>query len=116
MKPLFLLFTTLMLVTGCSDIAKSRYNTYEQAKSDGLFQRGWLPDILPQSTTKIEVNNNLDLNISEGKFNVAKSDLIYFTKQLKSTEIKGQYYFSNGSDKWNFMIHDDGSVTYSSKK
>ena len=56
------LFSALALISGCSDAVSDEYSTYAQAKEERLFDRGWLPDILPKSTVKIEVNNDLDVN------------------------------------------------------
>jgi hypothetical protein len=33
-----------------------------------LFERGWLPDIVPDSSREITINNDLDLNLSKGEF------------------------------------------------
>ncbi|MDR6674576.1 hypothetical protein [Xanthomonas sp. 1678] len=38
------------------------------ARADRLFERGWLPDVLPTSTVRIRTSNNLDLNTSVGEF------------------------------------------------
>jgi len=39
------------------------------ARADRLFERGWLPDVLPPSTVRIRTSNNLDLSTSVGAFN-----------------------------------------------
>ncbi|WP_248386515.1 hypothetical protein [Vibrio sp. ED004] len=60
-----LLTSALMVLVGCSDQVTNEYSTYAEAKSDNLFDRAWLPDILPESTTSIEVTNDLDNNSFE---------------------------------------------------
>ena len=52
------------------DVVDSTYPTLESARRDHLFERGWLPDILPPSSVQIAVSNNLDLNTSRGSFEI----------------------------------------------
>ena len=56
----------LWLVPG--DVVERSYPTLESARRDRLFERGWLPDVLPPSSSRIAVSNNLDLNTSRGSF------------------------------------------------
>lgn len=55
----------MLLLSGCSDVATSHYETYDQAAREGLFDRGWLPDSIPSSSHDIRVSNNLDCWIGE---------------------------------------------------
>lgn len=57
-----------------SDIVTKRYASLVDARADQLFERGWLPDILPPSTHNIRTSNNLDLNVSTGEFSFASRD------------------------------------------
>ena len=57
-----------LLLVACSDVVTSHYPTVVEARRDGLFDRGWLPDVLPPSARDIEVSNNLDINTSVGEF------------------------------------------------
>ena len=57
-----------------SDVVTSRYASIAAARADNLFDRGWLPDILPPSANTIRTSNNLDLNTSEGEFSFAPPD------------------------------------------
>lgn len=92
----------------CSD-----YKNIIDARADKLFERGWLPDILPNSTTKIETINDLDLNTSSGSFIIPESDIEQFTKQLKFIKSNVYYYESYGSGHgWEFTITDDRKVSY----
>jgi hypothetical protein len=70
-------------MVGCSDSVTERYATIEDARKAGLFQRGWLPDALPSSARNIEARNDLDLNVSAGKFVVARSDVDSFAARLQ---------------------------------
>ena len=74
--PLFLLLFFDGTVT-------SKYKNYASAVEDRLFERGWLPTIIPTSSTSIVVVNDLDLNISEGEFSVLSEDLAHFQNKLK---------------------------------
>ena len=68
---------------GCAlDTVTSRYATLEEARADRLFERGWLPDVLPPSTTKIRTENELDLNLSEGEFSFEPAEASALFKQL----------------------------------
>ena len=44
-----------LLLCSC-DVVTSKYATLADARNDRLFERGWLPDILPPSTREISVN------------------------------------------------------------
>ena len=73
------LFCTLVGLVGLvlllpSDIVTSRYASIAAARADNLFDRGWLPDILPPSANTIRTSNNLDLNTSDGEFSFAPPD------------------------------------------
>ncbi|MEB3318108.1 MAG: hypothetical protein VKO39_08210 [Cyanobacteriota bacterium] len=57
-----------LLLTGCDERVNSHYTTYREAAKDQLFARGWLPEIIPASSTNITTRNDLDLNRSEGEF------------------------------------------------
>jgi hypothetical protein len=50
------------------DVVTNRYQTLQDAREDLLFERGWLPDILPASARSIRTSNNADINTSIGEF------------------------------------------------
>ncbi|WP_105062632.1 hypothetical protein [Photobacterium angustum] len=101
------------LLINFSDVVSSNYLTYHHAKNDNLFERGWLPDILPPSTFMISVNNNLDLNTSHGNFYLSKPDMNVFIDNLLITEDKDKYkYTDEYNSVWYFHINDNGKVTY----
>ncbi|MBY3788959.1 MULTISPECIES: hypothetical protein [Photobacterium] len=97
---------------GCSEAVTNKYVTYAQAKEDKLFERGWLPNILPESTTNIVVTNDLDSNRSMGEFIIEVSALPEFLEKVKLTGLSNQYRFVEGSNAWVFIVNDDGFVTY----
>lgn len=66
-----------------SDTVEREYATLAEARQDGLFDRGWLPDILPLSARDIRTNNNLDHNTSTGEFSFDPKDAPGFIAPLK---------------------------------
>ncbi|EHI9274367.1 hypothetical protein ACCH70_004605 [Vibrio vulnificus] len=110
MKARFLLL--LLVLTGCSDIVQSHYDNYQQAKADQLFERGWLPDVLPVSTTQIEVANDLDNNTSQGSFVIAEKEMGQFLSQLQPLETANQYRFESDNSVWIFTLNEAGKVSY----
>ncbi|HAS6249984.1 TPA: hypothetical protein RQL13_004797 [Vibrio vulnificus] len=110
MKARFLLL--LLVLAGCSDIVQSHYDNYQQAQADQLFERGWLPDVLPVSTTQIEVANDLDNNTSQGSFVIAEKEMAQFFSQLQPLETANQYRFESDNSVWIFTLEEAGKVSY----
>jgi PBP1b-binding outer membrane lipoprotein LpoB len=101
-----------LLLTGCSDTVKSDYPNYQSAIDNKLFIRGWLPKVLPTTTVNIHVSNDLDLNMSEGYFDIPVNDLAKFISSL-TKETNGEFNYLENSKKWVFTINDQtGRVTY----
>ncbi|HAS6347378.1 TPA: hypothetical protein I7241_05305 [Vibrio vulnificus] len=110
MKARFLLL--LLVLAGCSDIVQSHYDNYQQAQADQLFERGWLPDVLPVSTRQIEVANDLDNNTSQGSFVIAEKEMAQFLSQLQPLETENQYRFESDNSVWIFTLGEQGHVRY----
>ncbi|EHH2473738.1 hypothetical protein J7X08_004663 [Vibrio vulnificus] len=110
MKARFLLLP--LVLTGCSDIVQSHYDNYQQAQADQLFERGWLPDVLPVSTTQIEVANDLDNNTSQGSFVIVEKEVGQFLSQLQPLETANQYRFESDNSVWIFTLNEAGKVSY----
>ncbi|MCG6464903.1 hypothetical protein K6U37_13970 [Vibrio parahaemolyticus] len=108
----FLVSTLAMMIVGCSDNVTTEYSTYAEAKDDNLFERGWLPDILPTSTINIEVTNDLDQNTSVGEFFIEKSAVELFLDKVEQTEKVNEYRFIRDGHQWIFTMKRDGLVTY----
>ena len=70
-----------LTLLGC-DVVTNRYATLQDARADSLFQRGWLPDILPPSSHDIRTSNDLDLNFSSGEFYFSPKEFPDFTAVL----------------------------------
>ncbi|NVN80959.1 MULTISPECIES: hypothetical protein [unclassified Vibrio] len=111
-----LLLPILLLLSGCSDVVSDEYATYELAQQDHLFDRGWLPDILPSSTSQIEVNNDLDINTSEGSFVINEPQLSEFIANLTPTSSEGEYHFTEDDKTWAFKVEGDSIITYTLNK
>jgi hypothetical protein len=71
----------LVVIPG--DVVTSRYATLNDARTEELFGRGWLPDILPASSHSIRTENNLDLNTSVGEFSFSPPDYAAFATRLR---------------------------------
>ncbi|MCF7502802.1 hypothetical protein [Vibrio sp. L3-7] len=110
------LFSALALMSGCSDVVSDEYSTYAQAKEERLFDRGWLPDILPKSTLNIEVNNDLDANTSKGRFIINEPALSEFIAKLESNESTNEFHFVDGENVWVFIVGEDSVVNYTLNK
>ena len=83
MKRIIHLLLLSLLITSCDDpVVTNEYATLAAARADRLFERGWLPDTLPASTTSIRTSNDLDLNISIGEFSFSNADSAIFYGKL----------------------------------
>lgn len=58
----FLSAFLLMLLAGCNETTTSRYSNYQEAKKSGVFNREWIPDVLPMDTGEIAETHDLDTN------------------------------------------------------
>lgn len=69
------LLIVCLALAGCETyFAENRYATLAAAKADHLFERGWLPDLLPPSSVDIHTVNNLDASTSTGSFRFVPSE------------------------------------------
>ena len=83
----------------------SRYETRTEAEADSLFGRGWLPDIIPQSSINIVTKNDLDLNTSRGEFSFADEDLLQFLSHLtRRKKLDSGRYIAYSFKGWVFLI------------
>jgi hypothetical protein len=57
-----------------------------EAKSQGAFERGWLPPLLPDSARAIVERNDLDLNIGTGSFDYDLLEKPAYIKKLTEAE------------------------------
>lgn len=120
-----LVFACAMLSTACnlpSDTVESKYATLVEARADTLFERGWLPDILPPSARNITTSNQLDLNYSTGEFSFDPKDASLFTARVSPGAIGLtkfahwdriiEEYEAKGLTAWSFREDDYGWVFF----
>ena len=63
MKSLLLIASGLvLLVLGGCETQRTQYASTEEARNDGLFSRGWAPDVLPDNAGPITEAHDLDTN------------------------------------------------------
>ena len=77
----------LLSFAGCSEKVQSHYPTRADAETAQLFDRGWLPVIIPPSSRNIKVENDLDLNTSAGEFHFKTNDSFSFLSHLHKLTI-----------------------------
>lgn len=104
----FLASVVVSILCGC-DTVTDTYPTLTDAEKARLFERGWLPNILPQSANRILTSNNLDTNTSKGEFYFSPSDAKDFLDQIKSTtpvwseKEPAKFTYSHGRSSWIFI-------------
>jgi len=131
MRTLILTFLLCLFLVGCSDVVTRHYKTYNDAASDELFGRGWLPEFIPFSSFNIKTSNNLDLSTSEGEFSFRpvdtqafvsklhpcygrKSRCIEYDKVVKRRIAQGYtpYEYTKDSSIWVFFLNADKGHTH----
>lgn len=110
------------LLLGCDAVVTNRYSSRRAAEADRLFERGWLPEIIPNSSRKIVTRNDLDLNTSEGRFAFEPGDSAAFLahlQKLTAAEAPGAetakfiergfwpYAYQRDACRWIFFVHSD---------
>jgi len=106
--------TAFVSLSSC-DVVTSRYATLDDARKDRLFERGWLPDILPASSRDIRVSNDLDVNHSEGEFSFDLADFAVFAARLRSRG-DTKFEYSEGEQTWIFTCDSyRGHCRYSTR-
>ena len=104
------------------DTVTTTYLTRSEAEADKLFERGWLPSLIPSTATNIRVTNDLDLNTSEGSFSFQPSESAAFTgllhrldassssrSHLEDRQTPGAiaHRYSDGTNEWTFLVSPD---------
>lgn len=100
----------VLMSLSCDDTVENRYATRKEAEHDRLFERGWLPVIVPQSIRDIVTINDLDSNTSRGSFYFSGKDAEDFIAELSAQGVpddKGyaNYKYSAGDKVWQFSIN-----------
>jgi hypothetical protein len=95
----------ILILASFDESVSSSYATRAEAVADGLFERGWLPDIVPASIRDIEMKNDLDLNISNGDFRFDPGDHDAFVSRLVRSAPDDRNGFSAYRfEDWTFWI------------
>jgi hypothetical protein len=91
-----------------SETVTNHYATRAEAEAASLFERGWLPDIIPVSSSEITTRNDLDLNTSTGAFKFSPEDAPEFVRHLTGTRNPNQdvstFSYSHGDSTWFFDV------------
>ncbi len=98
-----IIFILLFLFLGCGETRDSFYQNLDAAEKDGAIEKGWLPNILPESSKEIYERHSLDTNGVWLRFKFDRKDikkLIDKTKELTPTEIKKIKIISPGHASW----------------
>ena len=83
MRHLSVLALSALIFTACGDVVTSIDSTKAHAEAEGSIARGWLPEILPNSSISIKTQNNLDLNTSEASFTFRPEEWPSFAAHLE---------------------------------
>jgi hypothetical protein len=116
-----LFIISMLLVAACGNAGKT-YATIEEARSVRLFERGWLPDILPPSSHGIAVTTDPYLDVANGSFVFDEGEAAAFFAQVSPRTVDPRwvpewhdfvsrwsqsgyraYTFSNKMSTWLFM-------------
>jgi hypothetical protein len=96
----FIILLATLALSSC-DVVTKRYATLTDARRDQLFERGWLPDILPDSTRDIRISSDLDTNRSQGEFWFDPADFAAFTGHLRAKD-DSTFEYSGDNSLWVF--------------
>jgi hypothetical protein len=108
-----IIFAAAFLSLSSCDVVTSRYATLDDARRDRLFERGWLPVVLPASARDIKVSNDLDLNHSQGEFSFDHADFAAFAARLRARDGK-TFEYTEGKYTWVFSCNSKrGHCRYS---
>jgi hypothetical protein len=67
---------------GYWELVEERDGSRVDAEEARLFERGWLPVLIPHSARNIELVNDLDINTSEGSFEFDPRDAEGFIQAM----------------------------------
>lgn len=112
---------TILALTGCSDVVTTRFSNLADAKSQGAFERGWLPPLLPDSARAIVERNNVDLNTGTGSFDYDLLEKSAYIKKLTEAGVLSRtegeidiLSVTTGGSRWEIRLpHSSGSGEWS---
>ena len=103
----------MLSLTGCDEVASS-YATVPDARDNHLFDRGWLPDILPASARDISVTTDLDANLATGQFWFDPVDFPSFAAHFES--LYSPFEYTAGGYTWTFFCDAASGYCYFSMR
>ncbi len=98
-----ILFALFVFILGCGETQDAFYKDMDAARKGNAVQRGWIPDIIPESSTEIHERHDLDTNRVWicFKFDIkGMQRLIEQVQELMPTEIKNVEFISPGRVNW----------------
>ena len=81
-KKIIGIFLLVIISFGCSEKNESYYINIDAARREGALARGWIPNILPESSYDIYERHNLDTNRVWVRFKYDKNDIKSLINQI----------------------------------
>jgi len=82
-KKIIGIFLLVIISFGCSETNESYYINIDAARREGALARGWIPNILPESSYDIYERHNLDTNRVWVRFKYDKNDIKSLINQIR---------------------------------
>jgi hypothetical protein len=100
-----LLAVLSILALGCSemDIRENYYENMAEARSAGALEAGWIPDIIPPSSTEIHERHDVDSEETWVTFSFSKNDMQEMASRLEQvnvSEVPKENFTSSGDVDW----------------
>ncbi len=92
-----------LLLCCCDETPYIYYPSLSDAQKRGAIKRGWIPSILPPSSTEIHEQHDIDTNETWIKFNAPLSELRILLGQLRKLtpkEIEDLFPFRHHGNWW----------------
>lgn len=78
--------TLFIFIHGCGEIQDTFYANIDAAKKDGAIKRGWIPNILPESSSEIYERSDIDSNQVWLRFKFDKKDIKSLLEQVEEVD------------------------------
>ena len=79
-----------LLIIGC-DRKTDDYDSLADLQNAGMIEKGWFPDILPDSVTNISITTHIDIGQCRGKFDLPEKDILNLKQRLTPVPLPFQY-------------------------
>jgi hypothetical protein len=80
----------ILSLSACES-SRFSYSTVAEAREAQMFEKGWLPDVLPESAHSIRITTWVDVGRCRGRFDLPESDLAAFLESLTSERVRFRY-------------------------